>query len=297
MENKLSLGSQCLTPFVTRSKMTNETIPVPCGKCPQCIKRRTSAWSFRLMQEEKNSIAAKFLTLTFDTDHIPITRNGYMTLDKTVVQKFIKRLRKAVDKQEKTKTPEQKAEEGLKTYPIKYYYCGEYGGITNRPHYHMILFNVVSPSLIEKAWNLGAIHYGEVSGASVGYTLKYMSKRKRIPMHRNDDRLQEFSLMSKGLGLGYIDEEMKRYHQEDIFDRNCLALEGGKKIAMPRYYKERIFSESQIMQQNSWNKQTIPEEKEKMINRYKGDYTRDKIESDLYQFRKQAAKAEKRDKL
>lgn len=112
-----------------------------------------------------------------------------MSLRKTDLQSFFKRLRKAhppIDKDDPTTQ-------------IKYYAAGEYGGKTNRPHYHIIIFNA-KLELLQPAWDLGQIHYGQVSDASIGYTLKYISKPSRIPLHRNDDRQKEFALMSKNLG-------------------------------------------------------------------------------------------------
>lgn len=170
-----------MTPMAVKQKHTQETASVPCGKCPDCVKRRTSQWSFRLMQEEKVSSSAHFITLTYDTSHAPITQAGYMSLQKRDLQLFFKRLRK------------------VHANRIRYYAVGEYGGKTCRPHYHLILFNA-DIAKIQPCWNLGSVHYGQVSGASVGYTLKYMAKRGRIPMHKNDDRIPEFGLMSKRSG-------------------------------------------------------------------------------------------------
>lgn len=154
---------------------------VPCGKCPKCIARKVSAWSFRLMNEEKASSSAQFLTLTYDTKHIPITSTGRLSLSKRDLQLFFKRLRKNHGDSN-----------------IKYYAVGEYGGKTIRPHYHIILFNAMVDH-IQDSWKQGHIYYGSVSGASVGYTLKYMSKQRknRIGTTSNDDRCPEFSLMSK----------------------------------------------------------------------------------------------------
>lgn len=170
-----------------------DNIDVPCGKCPACKKRRVSAWSFRLMQQDKTAHSSHFVTLTYDTKYVPITPKGFMTCDKKDVQDFLKRLRKLVSK--------------INNEPVKYYLCSEYGGKTNRPHYHMIIFNVCDEFLIEQAWQKGTVHYGKVSHASVGYTLKYMDKPKRIPMHANDDRQPEFGLMSKQLGANYLTEK------------------------------------------------------------------------------------------
>lgn len=171
---------KCITPFY---KKTGEG-PFPCGKCPACRLRRASDWSFRLMEEEKVSSSAYFLTLTYDTKFVPITERGFMSLDKRDLQLFFKRLRKA---------------HISGANPIKYYAVGEYGGRSRRPHYHVIAFSA-ELSKVQPAWQLGSVHYGTVTGASIGYTLKYISKPAKIPQHQNDDRVPEFSLMSKNWG-------------------------------------------------------------------------------------------------
>lgn len=127
---------------------------------------------------------------------------------------------------------------------IKYYIVGEYGGKTLRPHYHAIVFNAKIETY-QAAWFLGQIHYGSVTGASVGYTLKYISKPGRIPLHKNDDRVPEFSLMSKGLGASYITPQTKNWHHADLENRMYVNLPDGKKAGMPRYFKDKIYDEAQ----------------------------------------------------
>lgn len=210
-------------------KITGEHISAPCGKCPNCYKRRVSQWSFRLMQEEKRSTSAHFITLTYDTSHVPITDKRYMSLDKRDTQLFFKRLRKC---------PENISSK------IKYYCVGEYGGKTERPHYHIILYNAAIET-IQRAWQLGSVHYGTITGASIGYTLKYISKRGNIPKHNNDDRKPQFGNMSKGLGANYLTESMKLWHHADKLTRMYCNLKDGKKIAMPRYYKNKIYEEKE----------------------------------------------------
>lgn len=213
-----------MTPLCIKNKFTGITEPVPCGKCPVCLKRKVSGWSFRLLQEDKVSENAHFVTLTYSTDHVPITKNGFMNLCKRDLQLFWKKLRKAHG-DERT---------------IKYYVVGEYGGRSKRPHYHAIIFNA-DLEKIQPAWDLGNVHYGEVSGASVGYTLKYMMKPKTIPMHKNDDRLPEFALMSKRLGMAYLTKRIIAWHLADEENRMYVNLTDGRKVAMPRYYKDKIY--------------------------------------------------------
>lgn len=201
--------------------------PVPCGKCPACYARRVSSWSFRLVEEDKRSDTSYFITLTYDTRHINITGKGYRTLCKRDVQLFFKKLRK------------YGSYDGCKS--IKYYGVGEYGERTYRPHYHVILFNAKIDK-IQLAWDKGSVHYGSVSEASIGYCLKYISKHKKIPLHENDDRQKEFALMSKRLGDNYLTEAMVNWHKSDLYHRMFCNLKDGKKIAMPRYYKDKLYN-------------------------------------------------------
>jgi len=267
-------------------------IPVPCGRCPQCYKRRISGWSFRLMQEEKVSESAYFITLTYDTDHVPITRNGFMDLSKRDCQLFIKRLRKAHE----NLFYSHKHRISRITKPIKYYLCGEYGGKTHRPHYHAIIFNAI-PELIDKEWKNGTVHYGQVSGASVGYTLKYMSKKAKIPMHRNDDRTPEFSLMSKGLGLSYVNDKTIAWHHNDLYDRMYLNIEGGKKIAMPRYIKDKIYqTEIRSILKGYW-KGKMERENDELIMSMTETEKHNLVEAHKAQFRKMNKQSSNRQKL
>lgn len=245
---------QCFSPFAKKLD-TGETVSFPCGKCPPCLSRRASGWSFRLNQESRVSNTAFFFTFTYDNDHVPLTKNKFMTLVKRDLQLFFKRLRK---KHEKNK---------LK---IKYYAVGEYGGQTLRPHYHAIIFNTNLSLLLTQSevnaihqgvipldgkhpfktdlWQNGNITIGHLTDASAAYTLKYMCKDAQIPMHKNDDRLPEFCLMSKGLGANYITSQTKTWHENDLLNRCYAPLPDNKKVALPRYYRQRIYTQEDMQQ-------------------------------------------------
>lgn len=180
------------------------------------------------MQEEKMSSSAYFITLTYAGQHISRTTNGFSTLNKPDLQEFFKRLRFA--------------QSGSGYSGIKYYAVGEYGSKNKRPHYHVIVFNA-DISLIDPAWGLGSVYYGDVGPASVGYCLKYLMKKGQIPMHQRDDRLPEFSMMSKGLGKNYLTDAMVTWHLDQIEDRLYCTTLDGHKITIPRYYKDKIFSD------------------------------------------------------
>lgn len=210
-------------------------------------------WGFRLMKEGERSRSSFFVTLTYNTAYVPITKNGFMTLGKKPapfvnkkgklvkntsddLQLFFKRLRKSHSKQKHGKL-----------YPVRYYACGEYGDNNSRPHYHLIIFNASQEDILN-AWvnpeskkAIGTIYFGEVTGASIAYSLKYISKQKRIPLHARDDRRKEFAYMSKGIGSNYLTQQMIRWHLNDIKGRYYVPGKGGSKFPMPRYYRERIY--------------------------------------------------------
>lgn len=214
---------------------------VPCGKCPPCLKRKSASWSFRIYQEMKVSYSAFFVTLTYA--EAPLSRMGKPTLSKKHFQDFMKRLRK--NARQRT------------VHSLKYYACGEYGTTTQRPHYHLIIFNLPIEfqhpyEMVLKSWGHGHIAVDPCNMATIHYTTKYLQKGTWKPDEYvdedtgeiyTDDRYREFSLMSKKMGLTYLTTEMTRYHKDQLI--GCITQKGGYKTAMPRYFKEKIFTKDE----------------------------------------------------
>lgn len=236
------------------------------------------------MYENRESTSAHFITLTYDAKNVPLTKTVRRSLCKTDLQKFFKRLRMNHSRlQQKIKSYGRKVEKMVyetAPKPIKYLAVGEYGGHSKRPHYHIILFNA-DVNQLQDAWKLGHIDYGQVSESSVGYTLKYLSKSCHIGKSHKDDRHPTFAIQSKGLGSGYLTQKKLLWHQKDLENRMYLNIPGGQKIAMPRYYKDRIYyrKEREQIAQKALEKslqelfdQAIKEwdEKEAYSNRKKG---------------------------
>lgn len=247
----------CDSPYYVSIRWQPEKVPVPCGRCPPCQARRVSQWAFRLRKQEEVSKTALFVTLTYNTEYVPISSRGFMTLDKRDFQLFMKRLRKY----HKTKKEDEK---------ITYYACGEYGSQNFRPHFHAIIFNSSEEAIFE-SWKAGEVHVGQVTGASIAYTLKYINKGKMIPMHRNDDRIPEFSLMSKGMGSNFLTPKIVKYYKNDIRIA-YITIEGGVKIALPRYYKNKIYSEHEQQKQALYVKSVSEENDRRARRKYKSAY-------------------------
>ncbi len=221
----------CISPYTRKHE--GRSITLPCGRCYPCKAKRISGWSFRIMKEAELSSASFFVTLTYNNESVPRTPNNYKSINKRHCQLYFKRLRKSLPK-------------GI---TIKYYLAAEYGSKTMRPHYHIILLffndskqNHDYESAIDNAWHLGDTWLGTTTSASTTYSLKYISKPSQIPLHQNDDRLKEFSLMSKRMGESYLTPQIIKWHKADLENRFYLPLIGGQKISMPEYFKQKIYT-------------------------------------------------------
>lgn len=220
---------------------------VPCGKCINCIQRKRAEWSFRLLQELKISDKATFLTLTYADEYLPKSRQ----LEKKKLQAFFKRVRVT--------------QKGL-----KYYAVGEYGTKTQRPHYHAIVFNADNNTLTDE-WKecgtdnkapTGFVATDSVTEASIHYVTGYITTKygkidertgKSIDTWKADD-IRPFALMSKGLGKIYLKHATK-YHKSNFTTTTLSA--GGLPGNLPRYYRDRIFTEDEKKSLAQVNSQRI----------------------------------------
>lgn len=256
----------CHNPYIKQHK--GEILTLQCGKCPKCKIRRVNQWIFRIMQEQKNSTSAYFVTLTYKNKFLPRTQRKLGTLKKSDLQNFIKRLR------------EYEKEDGNPSI-IKYFAAGEYGTETKRPHYHAILLNVNNKENIGKSWTkkkqqIGNIDIGTVTQSSIAYTIKYIDKECKIGYARNDQREKTFQLMSKGLGEKYLTEQQIEYHRNNP-KKNYVQDHLGNIVGMPRYYAKKIWNTDELAEQR--RKIIVPHLEElyeirklKFENRYKFSY-------------------------
>lgn len=208
---------KCISPYYIPKKHQQ----VPCGRCNFCLQSRRADWTFRLLREAKHSLSEYFLTLTYEESNMPLGEQELPTLHKRDLQMFIKRLRKA------------------SANKLRYYAVGEYGTETQRPHYHVIMFNLEKRIVqqLHKIWQNGICHVGDVSQASIHYVTGYVINRYRD----YPGRAPPFATMSRrpGLGANYLQTHYK-YHKDE---KRTQVRIGDAVSRLPRYYKDRIFDD------------------------------------------------------
>lgn len=202
---------------------------VPCGRCVDCLESRRAEWTLRIEEELKQHIDAQFITLTYSDENLTYGEK-WPTLYKPDFQAFMKRLRTNVDRSD---------------YPskLRFYAIGEYGTTTLRPHYHVILFGLsrrlIEQNIIEKSWQLGHIHVGNVQRGSIHYVTKYHVNKGIYPPGSE----RGFALMSRrpAIGANYL---KSNGHLHNSIDK-AYYQDGNYRKKLPRYYREKLFTKAQ----------------------------------------------------
>lgn len=197
---------------------------VPCGRCAFCLTNNRAQWIFRITQEMRSQEHnGYFCTFTYDEKHVKRTPDG-LSLRFRDIQLFCKRLRKG------------------KHY-LKYIVVGEYGPLTNRPHYHGILWTSASMDQIQQEWKHGAVHFGQLEMASAMYTLKYIIQPRQKQMRGIERTRAQFS---RGIGLGFLTTAMYNYLTFDYDNPKMVVTIEGNQVALPRYFKHKIYTKHQM---------------------------------------------------
>lgn len=189
-------------------------IEVPCSKCYGCKADQSLMWSIRAYHESQMHEQNSFITLTYDDENLPADGK----IDKRHLQLFFKRLRRNGEK-------------------IRYFACGEYGGKTQRPHYHAIIFgkdwleervtikdDLYTAQSLSDLWGKGLVSIAPVTMASICYVCGYVTKK----IHDSDT----FNLMSRRPGIGslWLDK-----YKSDLLNTHSVTIDG-REYPIPKRY-------------------------------------------------------------
>lgn len=187
-----------------------------------------------------------FVTLTYEDDNV-------RSLVPKDPQDWLKRIRKAVE-----------------PIRLRYYLVGEYGDLSERPHYHVALFGYPSCTnannnfrtrfdrsgkvhccshceLLSRTWGLGRIDNGSLTTESAQYIAGYVTKKmtaKDDP--RLDGRHPEFGRMSlrPGIGVNSLHEvasTLMEFNLDKTQDDVPSSLRHGNKVfPLGRYLRRKL---------------------------------------------------------
>lgn len=218
---------------------------IPCGYCIGCRIKRARAWAIRCIHETQLHEQNWFITLTYDDKHYQAG------LEYNQIQEFIRAIR----------CRRRYFDVTLWQWAPRYFACGEYGSVNQRPHFHLLLFGLRLHDLqpfgkdlyrspfIEHHWPKGYSSIGQVSYQSAGYVARYSLKKVHGPKAsshycRVDRRTGEFiqvdpemAHMSLKPGIGY--EWYRRHWPEVSAARDGVVINGQTKPT-PRYYDKLL---------------------------------------------------------
>jgi len=143
---------------------------------------------------------------------------------------------------------------------IRFYAAGEYGSLTSRPHYHLLLFNLPIKELqyfrtnenhdkiylsnyLSDIWGKGYVTVGAVTFESAAYVARYIMKK--ITGEPAEDhycgRHPEFTRMSRRPGIAhewYEQNKGKMYETDEIIFK---AGKGKTLSIKPTKYYDRLY--------------------------------------------------------
>lgn len=231
-----------------------QPLTLPCGQCIGCRLEYSRNWAIRCIHEASLHESSCFVTLTYSDDHLPA--DGSLNLKH--FQDFMKRLRKKFGA------------------GIRFFHCGEYGALLERPHYHVLLYGIDFPdkkfwqmsrgkrsdrlytsSILENLWGKGFAPIGSVSFESAAYVARYIMKKQRGKSSRYvrcsdgtlaveksscyvDDYYQgkkpEYVTMSRRPGIA---SDWFAKFSSDVYPSDFVVV-NGRKSRPPRYY-DKLF--------------------------------------------------------
>lgn len=236
--------------FSVREGYTDRPLSFKCGQCRGCRTDYAREWAIRCVHEAQMHDRNSFVTLTYADSKLPAD----WSLCPKDVTDFCKRLRE-------------------KMGPFRYYYVGEYGPLSLRPHYHMCLFGhdfhgdrvllkanparldeyLYTSPMLEETWGQGLVSSGALTYQSANYVARYVVKKatgnlslsayRRVELETGKvwQVLPEFARMSRRPGIGKTWYEK---YKSDVFPGDEVVIKG-KKFRPPRYY-DRQLSEAEL---------------------------------------------------
>lgn len=209
----------------------DEIIKIPCGHCLLCRTAEYKEWALRCWLEAREYENNQFITLTYNDENEP--NDG---VNREEITRFMHNIREHFRRKQNHKG-------------IRFYACGEYGGKTQRAHYHILLFNcppfgdekkykktkrnhiLYSSEILAHLWGKGFCTIGTVTRQSCDYVARFRLKNFDI----NQNLLFHCMSTQKGIGYDYLVRNLDRIIAEDK-----IHITGTIESSLPRFYDRKI---------------------------------------------------------
>lgn len=276
---------KCLNPRHITNIYTGENILVECGKCESCLLKKSLARTTRCKIESACHRFTIFATLTFAQEYLPLmslrpvervifdddelydsyeclTDEGEIlgtvtfnnSFDRIALEKkchtapfklpwlnpklcqlFIKRLRKYIYKRTNEK--------------IRVFYCGEYGPVHFRPHFHLLLWfdkdetSEIIHQAILACWSFGRVDSQLSTEKSAAYVSSYLNSNMYLPRVFKLRKTSPFSNHSFYLGESVfqdVGKEIQNYDFESATKKRFFGHGLNTDVTMWRSLKTRF---------------------------------------------------------
>lgn len=234
-------------------------VPIACGKCIECKKKKSREWQVRLLEDIKHNRNGKFITLTFEDKAIAEICEYEKTFrDKETGRKFKAKIGECEgyerDNQIATVAVRLFLERWRKEYgkSLRHWLVTEIGhNGTENIHLHGIIWTDETAGKIRKIWKYGYVWAGKkkltgeieqyVNERTVGYITKYITKVDE--KHRT---YESAILCSAGIGGQYVkrvDAIGNRFN--GIQTKEYYRTSTGHKMTLPIYWRNKIYNEEE----------------------------------------------------
>ena len=243
--------------FQSAGALKNSHHLLPCGQCNSCRLRKARDWASRCENELVMHEKACFITLTYNDENLPL--NG--SLEPRDMDLFWKNLRWHISTEKMYCMTKQEVKLHGRPQPaIRYFYAGEYGERTFRPHYHAILFGYDLPDkqfitdergypeysseFLDEVWSKGNCRIGSATFDSACYVARYIMKKQlgkdAEAYYKEKGWIPPYSRQSRrpGLGKAFFDK-----YKDDMYNYDMYIGSKKMKVKPPKYYDKLLEQE------------------------------------------------------
>lgn len=232
-------------------------VKVPCGYCVNCRRDYQNYICDRAEYEYCKRLTASFVTVTYDDIHLieqcAVTnqfgliyedddkRQVRTSLNYKNVRNFLHAVRERVHEHyEKQREKDPNYKNVLMQEDFSYMYCGEYGDLYGRCHFHILFFGLdfaACAKMFRSVWKFGICDVLPLLDGGIRYVTKYMDKMEKgdLAFYNYDCKCMARPKLVCSRGFG---QDLLWDNAKDIFENAfTYRIAKGKRRPISAYWK------------------------------------------------------------